>query len=125
MLASHDVLSLIPTQKPDEARRYYEEVLGLEYVDDDGFAVVFRVNGRFLRLTKVESFTPQPFSIIGWHVDDIASTVRGLIERGAVMERYDMLEQDELGIWAVPGDHARVAWFKDPDGNTLSVVESP
>ena len=124
MLADVDVISLLPTAKPDEARAFYEQVLGLRFLADDGFALVFEINGRLLRLTKIPGFTPQPFSVIAWHVTSAEETVRTLLDRGVTMERYDMFEQDELGIWTVPGDSARIAWFKDPDGNVLSVVEA-
>jgi len=125
MLSRHDVISLIPIRDGDSARHFYEETLGLRFVDDDGFAIVFEVHGRFLRLTRVPELTPQPFSIIGWQVPDIAETVRGLMERGVTFTRYPQLEQDELGVWATPDGSARVAWFPDPEGNVLSVVESP
>lgn len=125
MLAPHDVISLIPIRDGEAARAFYEGVLGLRFVVDDGFAVVFEVNGRYLRLTRVPELNPQPFSIIGWQVADIAAIVDGLAERGVVFERYPQLEQDARGVWQVPDGSAKVAWFKDPEGNLLSVVESP
>ena len=124
MLAGCDVISLIPIRDAERARRFYSDTLGLPFVSEDGFAVVFEVGGRTLRLTKVEAFTPQPFSIIGWRVADIATTVQGLADRGVTFERYAALAQDDLGIWAVPDGSARVAWFEDPDGNLLSIVET-
>jgi catechol 2,3-dioxygenase-like lactoylglutathione lyase family enzyme len=125
MLGSLDVISLIPITDGARARVFYEETLGLPFIEDDGFAVVFEVNGRRLRLTKVEELRAQPFSIIGWRTPDIEATVRGLAERGVSFSRYPYLEQDELGIWRVPDGSAKVAWFEDPDGNVLSVVEAP
>lgn len=108
----------------ERARAFYEDTLGLRFIADDGFALVFEVNGRFLRLARVQDLRPQPFAVIAWQVPDIAGTVRGLRERGVAFERYPHFEQDELGIWTAPDRSAKVAWFKDPDGNVLSVVES-
>lgn len=125
MLAGCDVISLIPIADAEAARAFYETTLGLRFISDDNFALVFEVNGRFLRLTKVEKLTPQPFSIIGWQVPDAEATVQALAAAGVEFERYGFMEQDELGIWAVPDGSAKVAWFKDPDGNLLSLVESP
>lgn len=123
MLTNLDPIPLVPTLDADRSRPFYEHTLGLPFVSDDGFAVVFDVNGRTLRLTRVRELTPHPFSILGWHVPDIAATVRGLAEKGVVFERYAQFDQDELGVWAAPDGSAKVAWFHDPDGNLLSVVE--
>lgn len=125
MLGTHDVISLIPIADADAARAFYERTLGLRFLEDDGFAVVFEVNGRFLRLTRVPELTPQPFAIIAWLVPDIAAAVRALAARGVAFERFPQFPQDELGVWTAPDGSAKVAWFKDPDGNLLSVVESP
>ena len=97
--------------------------LALKFVSEDSFAVVFDANGNMLRLTRVQEVRPQPFTILGWQVSDIAATVKQLQTAGVIFERYgDFMQQDELGIWAAPGG-AKVAWFKDPDGNTLSVSQ--
>ncbi len=125
MLSRCDVISLIPVKDADAARAFYEKTLGLRFISDDDFALVFEVNGRFLRLTKVKELEPQPFSIIGWQVPDATATVKGLTDEGVEFERYGFMEQDDLGIWTVPDGSAKVAWFKDPDGNLLSLVESP
>ena len=125
MLESSNVVALLPVTDFARARAFYEKSLGLRFVADDGFALVFESGGRFLRLTKVEAFTPQPFSVIAWQVEDLSSMVEGLRDRGVTFERYPGMEQDQLGIWSVPDGSARVAWFKDPDGNVLSMVSSP
>jgi catechol 2,3-dioxygenase-like lactoylglutathione lyase family enzyme len=114
----------VATVDPPRARTFYEEVLGLKLVADDAFALVFDVAGTMLRVTRVEALEPQPFTVLGWSADDIESAVRALADRGVGFERYPGLEQDDLGIWASPGG-ARVAWFKDPDGNTLSLTQQP
>jgi catechol 2,3-dioxygenase-like lactoylglutathione lyase family enzyme len=64
----------------------------------------------------------QSFTIAGWRVGDIAATVRALEAKGVRFTRYDGMDQDELGIWTAPGGD-KVAWFTDPDGNTLSLTE--
>jgi hypothetical protein len=75
-----------------------------------------------LRVTPVPDLAVQSFTIAGWRVDDMAATVRALEAKGVRFTRYDGMDQDELGIWTAPsGD--KVAWFTDPDGNTLSLTE--
>lgn len=124
MLTDSKPVILIPTVKKDEARRFYETSLGLAFKYDDGFALVFDTAGIMLRITPVNEFDPHPFSVLGWEVEDIAATVDELINRGVKFERYDFewMQQDERDIWTAP-DGAKVAWFKDPDGNLLSVTQ--
>ena len=124
MLTNSKPVILIPTIKKQEAQEFYANVLGLKFKLDDGFALVFETGGIMFRLTPVQEFTPHPFSVLGWEVDDIGRSVNGLSERGVAFERYDFpwMEQDEQGIWAAP-DGTKVAWFKDPDGNLLSVAQ--
>ena len=87
------------------------------------FALVFDLDGVMLRVTTVKELTPAAYTVLGWRTGDISATVRALQQSGVVFERYPGMAQDELGIWTVPGGAARVAWFKDPDGNTLSVSQ--
>ena len=124
MLTNSKPVILIPTIKKQEAQEFYENVLGLKFKVDDGFALVFDTAGIMLRLTPVQEFTPHQFSVLGWEVDDISGAVSYLVKRGVTFERYDFpwMEQDALGIWAAP-DGTQVAWFKDPDGNLLSVAQ--
>ena len=125
MLDSAAIIAFVPTTKPDQARRFYESTLGLEFVDEDAFALVFNANGVSVRVANVSSeknFTPAQFTILGWAVDSIDDSVRDLTDKGVVFERYRALEQDALGIWESPSG-ARVAWFKDPEGNILSITE--
>src|SRR5262245_47090234 len=122
MLTDCNPITFIPTKKPEAAKKFYAEALGLRFVSDDPFAIVFDLNGTRLRVEKVQAFEPLPFTILGWNVADIARTVAGLAERGVRFERYDGLPQDERGVWTAPSG-AKIAWFKDPDGNTLSLTE--
>lgn len=122
MLGATDIIAFVPTKDPMKARNFYEATLGLRFVSDDGFALVFEANDVMLRVVKVQQFTPAQYTILGWQVRDIANQVSRLQERGVHFERFGFFKQDELGIWTAPnGD--RVAWFKDPDGNTLSLSE--
>jgi len=123
MLASEKIIGFVPISDAARARSFYAEKLGLKFVSEDSFAVVFDANGNMLRLTRVQEVRPQPFTILGWQVSDIAATVQRLQAAGVEFERYaDFMKQDELGIWTAPGG-SRVAWFKDPDGNILSVSQ--
>lgn len=122
MLASSPLIAFIATTDAARARAFYEGTLGLTVKGDDGFALVLDASGTMVRLQKVEKFEVQPFTVLGWQVSDIAKTVRELTGKGVRFERYGFLEQDALGIWNAPGG-ARVAWFKDPDGSTLSLTQ--
>jgi catechol 2,3-dioxygenase-like lactoylglutathione lyase family enzyme len=121
MLGLLNIVAFVPTTDTQKARAFYESVLGLRFVKDDGFALVFDANGIMVRVAKAQ-FTPVPFTILGWQVTRIEETVKGLRAKGVHFERFGFLEQDELAIWTAPtGD--KVAWFKDPDGNMLSVSQ--
>lgn len=121
MLGSLKIVAFVPTKDPEKARAFYEGVLGLRFVKDDGFALVLDANGIMVRVAKAQ-FTPAPFTILGWQVTGIEKVVEGLAAKGVTFERFGFFEQDALGIWTAPtGD--KVAWFKDPDGNILSLTQ--
>jgi catechol 2,3-dioxygenase-like lactoylglutathione lyase family enzyme len=121
MLGSIDIVAFVPTQDFEKARAFYVGVLGLRFVKDDGFALVLDANGIKVRVAKAQ-FTPAPFTILGWQVTDIEKVAEELQQKGVQLERFGFFEQDKLGIWTAPsGD--KVAWFKDPDGNILSVSQ--
>jgi len=122
MLAPFDLVSLVGVADMDRARRFYGDVLGLPVVEESPFAVAVEVHGRMLRLSAVEKPVVAPYSVLAWNVDDIDAVVDGLVARGVVFARYDGLDQDERGVWTAP-DGARIAWFLDPDGNNLSLVQ--
>jgi catechol 2,3-dioxygenase-like lactoylglutathione lyase family enzyme len=106
------------------AARFYGETLGLAIRSDDDFALVLDANGVELRLQKVASLTPPGFTTLGWEVRDLAAVLAALAARGVSTERFPWLTQDARGVWQAPSG-ARVAWFKDPDGNLLSVAQYP
>lgn len=121
VLTDAPLVAFAPIADADRARAFYEGVLGLELLVDDAMALVFRAaGGAVLRLPVVERFTPQPFTVVGWRVDDLAAAQVALIARGVVFERFGGMEQDELGAWW-HGGGGGVAWFRDPDGNLLSI----
>ena len=122
MLGSTNIVAFVPIKDSEKARAFYEGVLGLRFVRDDGFALVLEANGIMVRAAKMKEVTPAQFTILGWQVSDIEQIVRALAAKGVHFEIFGFFKQDELGIWTAPtGD--KVAWFKDPDGNILSVSQ--
>jgi len=115
-------MAFVPTLDAAKAKAFYAETLGLEFVFDDGFALVFVVEGVLLRIQKVQEFTPHKFTSLGFEVEDIVARVNELMKKDVVFEIYEGFGQDALGIMTFPGG-AKVAWFKDPDGNLLSLTE--
>lgn len=102
------------------ARTFYCDVLGLELRHEDGFAIVLDAGGIQLRLTIVDAVPEPAGTSAGWLVDDVAAMATGLAAAGVAFERFDGLDQDRNGVWTPPGGGA-VAWFRDPDGNRLSL----
>jgi catechol 2,3-dioxygenase-like lactoylglutathione lyase family enzyme len=122
MLTYKKLKAFVPTVKPNEAKSFYKDILGLKLLSEDNFALEFDANGTLLRITIVQDFKPHPFTILGWNVDDIVAVIKQLNDKNIFCERYDFFEQDNLGIWTSPNG-SKVAWFKDPDGNVLSLTE--
>jgi catechol 2,3-dioxygenase-like lactoylglutathione lyase family enzyme len=119
------LVAFVPTTNPAKARSFFEGVLNLRFVSEDPFALVFDSHGVTIRIANVSSvkgFRPAAFTILGWEVPDVASAVRELSGRGVTFERFPGMEQDSAGVWSSPSG-ARVAWFKDPDGNVLSLTQ--
>jgi catechol 2,3-dioxygenase-like lactoylglutathione lyase family enzyme len=123
-LEAAQLVAFAGTTDLDRARDFYQGVLGLPLVSQDGFACVFKTGDTQLRVTKVAAVAPAPYTVLGWSVPDVQAAIRDLSGRGIEFRRYDGMNQDTLGIWSSPSG-ARVAWFKDPDGNTLSVHQLP
>ena len=124
IIGGSEVIAFAPTINPEKARAFYEGVLGLRLIaDEQPFALVFDANGIMLRVTTVHDLKPQQFTILGWRVADIESTTDRLAAVGVEFLRFPgMNDGDPHGIWNSPSG-ARIAWFKDPDGNVLSVTE--
>jgi predicted enzyme related to lactoylglutathione lyase len=124
MLKSQKILGFVPTKNPGLAKSFYVDVLGIEFSYEDQFAIELLSGGNRIRIAKAEKFEPMPFAILGWEVTEIDREVAGLTERGVQFEIYPFLKQNATGIWDSPSG-ARVAWFKDPDGNLLSLSQHP
>ena len=124
MLKDKSVVTFIVTKDAARARQFYEDVLGLTFVEDTPFALLFDAHGIQLRVTRVEELTPSPHTVLGWDVGDVPAAVKQLGGKGVTFERYEGFGQDDDGIWSSP-DGTKVAWFKDPDGNLLSVSQGP
>jgi catechol 2,3-dioxygenase-like lactoylglutathione lyase family enzyme len=122
MLASAKLVGFIPTKDYDQARAFYVGRLGFGFVSHDQFALVVSVGGHKIRIAKMPNFTPLQGTILGWEVADIQSVVAWLESRGVPTEKYPFVEDQEHGIWIAPGG-AKVAWFKDPDGNVLGISQ--
>ena len=116
------MIGFVTTTDAEKAKAFYGDALGFRFVKDDGFALVFDAHGTMLRVAKAQKHTPVVGTILGWQVDDMEGTVRELSARGVKFEQFGLpyMKQNELGIWDAPGGD-QVAWFKDPDGNTLSI----
>ncbi len=121
MLGSSELTAFVAISDAVRARAFYEGVLGLRLVAEDPYALVFDANGTPLRLPKVQAVTAAPYTVLGWNVADIAAMVRALVAKGVRFERYEGMEQDELGVWN--SGIAKIAWFRDPEGHTLSLTE--
>ena len=116
-------VTFINTADRHESEIFYREIIGLPLVGDDGFAAVFDLSGAVLRITELQGFVASPHPVLGWSVNDLAATMQKLASRGVTPSIYEGLGQDEWGIWTSPDGTVRVAWFCDPDGNVLSVVQ--
>ncbi len=122
MLYNASIKAFVPTTKPAEAKLFYKDMLGLKLLSEDDYALEFEANGILLRVTIVPELKPHAFTILGWNVPDISSTIKSLNEKGVQFKKYDFMEQDSLGIWTSPNG-SKVAWFNDLDGNVLSLTE--
>jgi catechol 2,3-dioxygenase-like lactoylglutathione lyase family enzyme len=122
MLESSDVVAFAAATDLPRARAFYEQKLGLPVIEQNDFACVFDANGTMLRVTAVPEVMQASYTVLGWRVTDIEATVRGLTAKGVVFNRYDIMDQDENGVWTTPGGD-QVAWFTGPDGNNLSLTQ--
>jgi catechol 2,3-dioxygenase-like lactoylglutathione lyase family enzyme len=122
IIASSQICAFAPTTNAERAKEFYSEVLGLDLVSEDQYALVYDANGTMLRITIVPELTPHPFTVLGWNVADMSAAVTEMNSAGVVFEKYAFLPLDNDGVMTFPnGD--KVAWFKDPDDNTLSIAQ--
>ena len=123
MMSARRIVAFVSIVDAERAKRYYRDTLGLRLVSEEPpFALVFDANGIMLRLVMESELAPRAGAVLGWQVLDIANAVRDLERTGVPFERYEYLKQNELGVWTSPAG-ARIAWFRDPDGNILSLSE--
>ncbi len=122
MLTDKKLKAFVPTVQPAKAKLFYRDILGLELLSEDNYALEFNANGTLLRVITVQELKPHPFTALGWNVDDIVATIKALNKKNIFCEKYGFFEQDDLGIWVSPNG-SKVAWFKDVDGNILSLTE--
>ena len=124
-LREQHIMAFVATCDPDRAKKFYRDTLGLLLVSEQlPFALVFDVHGTLLRVSIVKKFRPAEFTVLGWQVPNITAAAKALTKAGVQFSRYPGMDQDDLGVWSSPSG-AKVAWFKDPDGNTLSISEHP
>ena len=122
-LTDQPIIAFVATSDPERARQFYAGTLGLPMVSDElPFALVFDAHGTMLRVTAVKELEPAGYTVLGWRVEDIVAAAKAMAAAGVQFARYEGMGQDELGIWPAPGG-AKVAWFQDPDGNTLSISQ--
>ena len=122
MLDSARMVGFIPTEDYDRAREFYESKLGFQFVTLDQYALVMSTGKKMIRIAKLKGLTPAQYTVLGWEVENIEAIVTWLMGRGVVFAEYPFIQDRELRIWTTPnGD--RIAWFKDPDGNVLSVSQ--
>lgn len=124
MLQTAQLVAFVATTRPEAARRFYAEVLGLRLQEDTPFALVFQSGDVTLRVQKAQQVRPAPYTALGWRVADIGAAMTDLAAKGVEFVRYDGMGQDARGVWQAPGG-SRIAWFRDPDGHTLSLEEPP
>jgi catechol 2,3-dioxygenase-like lactoylglutathione lyase family enzyme len=122
MLRQNKLLGFALVTDTKRSRKFYEDVLGLKFKSEDQFALVMETDTNMIRLSPVKDHTPAQHTVLGWEVKGIEKVAIFLRERGIVFEKYPWIEPNELGIWNSPsGD--KVAWFKDPDGNVISISQ--
>ena len=123
MLINETLKTFIPTVKPQETKAFYRDTLGLTFLGEDPYGIEFDSGGVLLRVITVRELVPHEFTILGWNVKDIEATIDMLVARGVSFQKYDFIN-DDRGIWTSP-NNSKVAWFKDPDGNVLSISQMP
>ena len=122
MLASAKLMGVLFTKDYDRARSFFENQLGFQFVSLDQFALVMKAGETSIRIVKMPSFVPAQATVLGWQVENIEAVVDWLTKRGVAFEKYPFVQDRERGIWTAPGGD-KVAWFKDADGNILSVSQ--
>lgn len=121
-LSDQNTMTFIQTAKHQEALDFYQDVLGLPMIDDAGHAFIFRAHNTELLLTKVKKFEATNYTVFGWKVNDINEIIKTLTDAGVQFIQFKHLKQTPEGIWKAQNG-SQIAWFKDPDGNVLSIAQ--
>lgn len=122
MLGSSTITVLVGTTKPEIAKAFYGDVLGLKFVSEDKFAAVYQGKNLSIRVSTTPAVVPAPYAVLAFDVADMDKAVDGLAAKGVTFARFGFLPQDAKGVWSAP-DGTKVAWFHDPDLNMLSIVQ--
>lgn len=122
LLAGAGLQAIIGTAKADAARAFYADTLGLELLSDDMFALLFRVGGGVLRIAKMPAYTPSAHAVLGFEIEDLERVRAKLADAGVPLQRFPFIPQDPNGVWTAP-DGMKVAWFRDPDMNLVSIMQ--
>ena len=123
LLDSAPIMAFSATADAERAKKFYRDQLGLKLVEDSPFALVFDAAGTMLRVQRVKEVREAQYTSLGWQVPDVESKVTELEKAGVLFEHFGFPGVDERGIWTPPGSTAKIAWFKDPDGNILSLTQ--
>ncbi len=124
VLSHANLISFVATRDPEASREFYERVLGLSLIAHEPSALLFDAHGAMLRVSKVKEMSPAPYTVLGWEVDSVQVYAELLAQRGVEPEWFEGLPQNDQGVCAFP-DGSRVLWFRDPDGNLLSLSQFP
>jgi catechol 2,3-dioxygenase-like lactoylglutathione lyase family enzyme len=119
-----EMVGFLMTTDVARCRAFFVDRLGFREVGEDPYALVLEADGRMLRIQKSKQHEPRPYTVLGWNVKDIGAALERLAAAGVRCEQFGFPGQDARGVMTFP-DGAQVAWFKDPDGNVLSVAQMP
>ena len=122
MLGDCELVAFVGATDRQRAKAFYQDALGLRLIEDTPFALVFDSRGTTLRVAIAPTVTPAPGTVLGWSVPDISVVLAGLAAAGIPVEIFDGMRQDQRGVWTTPTGE-QVAWFRDPDGNVLSLTQ--
>jgi catechol 2,3-dioxygenase-like lactoylglutathione lyase family enzyme len=122
MQPSAELVAFVPSTDLERSRIFYESVLGMTIDEVNPFACVASSGSSRLRITLADGMKPQPFTVLGWVVDDIRGELAELRQRGVEPLRFAGMDQDDGAVWAAPSG-AQIAWFHDPDANVLSLTQ--
>ena len=116
------LIGFVGTTDAERSKNFYVDRLGFTLVEDSTFALVLDANGSMIRVQKLGDFAPPAYTVLGWKVVDIKQTVAALAAQGVLLERFEGIPHDDLGIWRTPnGD--QIGWLKDPEGQIISITE--